>query len=147
MANGEHDESDIEDDFDDLIEAGRAGLSTADAAPRDVSEIAKMAFEFREVPAVESIDADDLVSMRSTTATEAHRVENGDVSLLWARGDERLTGILDADEPPSLTIQTVRDKHGVEVDPIGTFELPTPDGAYRFIVEDDDGSWATTWHN
>jgi len=141
------------DEYGEIVEIGRVALAQADPAPAFVASIAKMAFDFREVHTVESVDSGAFVGVRSTDTTdttEAHRVDSGDSSLLWARDENFLSGLvdtLDSADAVSLTLQTMEEKRGVDVDPIGTFELPTPQGAYRFIVEHNDETWATTWHN
>jgi len=138
------------DEYGEIVEIGRVALAHADPAPAFVANIAKMAFDFREVPTVESVDSGAFAGVRSTDTTEAHRVDSGDSSLLWARDENFLSGLvdtLDSADAVNLTLQTMEEKRGVDVDQIGTFELPTPQGAYRFIVEHKNETWATTWHN
>ncbi|MGI9607421.1 MAG: hypothetical protein ACR2P0_14890 [Acidimicrobiales bacterium] len=134
-------------DLDRLISTGKAALADSDATPADVADLARNALSFRDIPVVPTTPADELVGVRSAALAEAHRVTHGESSLLWSWVEGTITGMLDSDTVMGMKFHTVESTTEVELDFIGTFELEAPGGAYRFIVEDAGGPWATDWHN
>ncbi len=118
-----------------------------DDQTHQIAREAKAAFAFRDVPVVEVVGAADLVGIRSTAALDAHRVERGDITLLWSIDNDRLTGVLDADDVRSVILQTEESIDELAVDFVGTFEMDMPAEAYRFVIDAEGDTWATSWLN
>lgn len=134
--------------LDELVEDGSAVVASVDAPPTEMASFAKSALDFRDIPTVATTPATELAGIRSAAIAEAHRVQRDDVQLLWSSEDGLITGMLDfADEPPRLRFHTPEKTNDVDIDFIGTFEFPQPTSAYRFVIDSEDGPWATDWHN
>ena len=135
------------DDSDDGLEAfaalARDALALADPPPSDVSELAKLAFQFREVATV-AFDEPALAGVRSD-ADVTLQATRGSTTVIWTIDGEHLAGALHADGPTPLTLQTSDTAVAIDVADDGSFEAAAPTTPYRIVVGPDTDRWATPW--
>lgn len=139
------------DDEDDaetaaFLRRARAAILGADPVPSDVTELAKLAFEFRDVRTVDFVDTSELAGVRSgAVAANALQATSGATTLIWTIENDRLTGIVHSSSVISVSLQTPAENTAVDLDSVnGSFEIAAPTTAYRLLVDDGD-QWATPW--
>lgn len=136
-----------DDDFDDGLEAfaalARESLALADPPPSDVSELAKLAFQFRDATTIE-FDEPALAGVRSDGDITL-QATRGTTTVIWSIDDEWLTGVIHADASMPLSLQTADAAIPIEVAGDGSFEVAAPSSPYRIVVGPETERWATPW--
>lgn len=129
-----------------FVRLARSAVSNGDPAPSEVSDLAKLAFAFRDVETVDSVDTSELAGVRSGSAiSNVMQAKNGPTTVIWSVEDDLLSGVVHGEPGARVWIQSpdLRTAVDVEVED-GSFEASAPSGAYRLIV-DDGTEWATPW--
>jgi hypothetical protein len=136
-------------DLDEFERKARAAISMHDGSPREYSEFARLAFEFRGPSlAVEEIERTVIeVGARGEALTMA--VEHNGTKLLW-RVDQ--AGLWGTTVPPQSVTVELQSPSGEDLvrttDRAGAFsfdtKIPTP---YRLTVREETGAWATPWQD
>jgi len=148
-----NDKSDTQqnDDLDDeavaFLSLARSSIAQLDSSPREVSEFAKLAFEFRAVEVVEFVDTSTLAGVRSSGPSTALRAERGETTIVWMMESGRLSGVVHSVAELHVSMQTPNQSADVdiEVGEGGSFEATAPSGPYRLVIAEGDVSWATPW--
>ncbi|MFV0257319.1 MAG: hypothetical protein ACK5PP_02560 [Acidimicrobiales bacterium] len=128
-----------------FLARARTVVSLVDPVPADVTELAKMAYAFRDIETIESADSSELLGVRSTRGGTV-RASTDEATLIWSEADGAVSGVLHSGVEVTLAVQTTGATTDVDLDD-GTraFEFRTPPGAYRLVVGQPGRTWATNW--
>jgi len=139
--------SDEDAELESFALRAQEALNELDPPPPDVSVIAALAYELRDIQTVDLEQDRDpaLAGVRSGAAT-ADRVEHQGTSLTWERQDGHLVGVVTPVEA-SVELQVVEGASSpVTIDTAdGSFRVAMPASPCRFVIAGADGSWATSW--
>ncbi|MFV0523574.1 MAG: hypothetical protein ACK5RL_03645 [Acidimicrobiales bacterium] len=129
----------------EFVAAARAAVSVSDPVPAEVTELAKLAYAFRDVETIEPVDGGRLVGVRSAGSDTLQAATDG-ATLIWSETGGTISGVLHAAVRVTLALQTLSSSADVELDDgTGAFEVRAPVGAHRLVVTEPDRTWATIW--
>jgi len=134
-----------------FLEAARAAMSAADPPPSDVSVLAKLAYELRDVQTVEATHVAELAGVRSTGTGSGSIVSHGDATFMWSVGESQITGLIQGPDTYQVQLETAQGPdhadrpEDVEVAPDSSFECRVPNAPFRFVIVNAGERWATPW--
>lgn len=135
-----------DDEMTAFVSAARAALSTADPVPSVVTNLAKIAFQFRGVSTVRGINATELAAVRASSTASIMQATKDDVTVIWCPSANTVTGVVHAYVGVTVTLQTMQSTLPVAVDANnGSFEYDMPTEPHRLLIKGDAIEWATSW--
>lgn len=124
----------------------REAVATMDPPPSEVTELAKIAFQFRDHETVDFQPVDELAHVRSSDTALTMQVTHGTATVIWTIDTEQLAGVLVGAPGAELRLQTQDQNVTVDIDDVdGSFEVAAPVGPYRLIIHTEAAQWATPW--
>lgn len=133
-------------ELDEFAQLASNALSEGDPPPASASLLARLAFEFRDLPTIEGnvLVADEaLVGVRGASGADV--VQHNDMTLTWTTEEDNVIGIVDPAASAALQLQTQSGLFDVVLEADGSFTHKRKSEPHRFIVRTDSGDWATPW--
>lgn len=138
---------DEDQDLEAFAKRARRALNELDPPPADVSTIANLAYELRDLPTIDVADDDErqLAGVRAERDLPSRASHDG-VSLTWVYDDGVLHGIV-TPRGHRIDLQLLDGSSSeLSIDEAdGSFRVDSPDTPCRFVVHASGGAWATPW--
>lgn len=134
------------EEMSEFVRKARAAITVADPPPDQVANLAKIAFQFRDITTAAFDDPAETAPVRSLSRDTTLQVSKDGSSIIWTLDAEHLSGVVIAEELASLQLQTTEGASDLDVDAAdGSFEAAAPVGPYRLVVRTASSSWSSPW--
>lgn len=138
--------SELDTELEAFFKTARAAVNAADPPPSEVSQLAKLAYEFRSVETYDFHGEPELAGVRSSSEHVTLQASKDDTTVIWTLGPLRISGVIHAPSLTQVTLQTTIDSVTISVDAAdGSFEIDAPNGPYRLVIRSESSDWATPW--
>lgn len=144
---GDPDGTPLEDseDMAAFVRLATQALRAADPVPIEVTELAKLAFEFRNAESVDLLHDGELVGVRATATAELQQVAVEDTVIAWSVDHDTITGVVHGAPVALLELQTLIRSEAVETAADGSFAMAAPDTPWRLVLTLAGAVYATPW--